>query len=464
MTDYLEKIENPEISYKSILNAMFDDLAIVDRNGIMIYVTEGFEQNYKVRKADVLGKTVEELEKNYTFNPSVARKVFENNGPVIMSHSNRDGNYVIVKGVPIYDERGQIKYVASYVVNSYEIKSLQQERERLTEKLEEYQRALAKLQDQYDTMKQGLTDLSGSRNVVEAINKIKQYDVSVLFMGESGVGKTTFARYLHENGSRADGPFVEISCGAIPENLLESELFGYEKGSFTGANKEGKVGLIETANGGTLFLDEIGELPLKLQAKLLKVLQEKTLMRIGGTTEIQVDFRLITATNKDLQQMVEERAFREDLFYRINVITIDIPPLRKRHDDTVTFIKYFLDKYNLKYGEKKSLNTESMRILSKYRWPGNIREMENTIERLIIMSEGDVITVEDLPGQIFRDGFDKLEAVESGKDFNTLIKEYESFIINKAVQRYKTSVQVAKHLGISQPTAARKIKEYVTDK
>lgn len=452
------------INYKQILNSMFTDLAIVDKKGIMLYVTGGFEQNYNVSKDKVIGKSVDEIEKSFIFNPSVAKRVFETKEKVIMSHRNKNGNYVIVNGIPVYDENGEVEYVVSYSVDSDEIVSLQRERDGLLEKLEEYQQALSELQNQFDTMKQGMNDLQGAKNALQSINKIKRYDVSVLFTGESGVGKTTYAKYLHDNGTRADGPFVEISCGAIPENLLESELFGYNKGSFTGANAEGKEGLIETANGGTLFLDEIAELPLKLQSKLLKVLQGKTIMHVGDTKEISVDFRLITATNKDLTAMVAEGTFREDLFYRINVITIDIPPLRKRPEDTVSLIKYFMDKFNLKYGEKKTMSSESFQHLCAYAWPGNIREMENTLERLIIMSDEEIIVTEDLPEQIFYNEQPEFGETELGDiNLNELLKNYEKTIIQKAAKRYKSSTQMAKGLGISQTSAARKMREYIDE-
>lgn len=447
------------INNKQILEAMFDDLAIVDSNQIMIYVSDGFEKQYKVKREDVVGRHVVELERDTILNPSVAKKVFESGVPVIMTHTNRDGEHLIIHGIPVFGEEGTIDYVVSYSVPDEDIASLQQEKEHLEELVGGYQRALDNLQSY---IKQGMTDLKGSKVALESINKIKQYDVSVLFTGESGVGKTTFARYLHENGPRADGPFVEISCGAIPENLLESELFGYKKGSFTGANREGKVGLIETANNGTLFLDEIGELPLKLQAKLLKTLQSKTITPVGDVKEIPVDFRLITATNKNLKEMVRNGSFREDLFYRINVITIEVPPLRQRSEDCVTLIQYFLDKFNLKYGTRKRMDARCMRQLCSYSWPGNIREMGNLVERLILMTDGNVITEADLPAHVL---LEQNPDVTDGELFTGSLPEqmkaFERRIITEAAKKYRTSVLVAKKLGISQPTAARKMKEYL---
>ena len=453
-----------QINYKQVLDAMFDDLAIVDEKGILIYATEGFEKQYNVKREDVIGKSVDEIEKEKTFNPSIAKKVFEAGEQVIMSHKNKKGNYVIVIGLPVFDEDGKIEYVVSYSPTSKEITSLQQERIRLLEKLEEYQQALSELQNEFGALKEGKKLVQGSGRAIESINKIKGYDVSVLFTGESGVGKTTYAKYLHDNGTRSGGPFVEISCGAIPENLLESELFGYKKGSFTGASAEGKVGLIEMANRGTLFLDEIAELPLKLQSKLLKVLQSHKIMRVGDTKEIEVDFRLITATNKDLKQMVAEGTFREDLLYRINVITIDIPPLRKRPEDIMTMTKYFVSKFNLKYAVEKNLSPDCIKALCAYRWPGNIRELENTMEHLVIMSEGDVIRKEDLPPEILGGDYSDKKYFELGeKNLSEMMRKYEKMIYAQAVNEYRTSVDVAKVLGVSQPTAARKIREYIKE-
>lgn len=457
------KMQNkkPNIDAGKLLNVMFDDLAVVDGNQTMIYVTDGFLKNYKVSRDEVIGKSLDYLEENFILNPSVAKLVFENHETVIKSHQNKDGQLLTIKGIPIFDDSGNIEYVVSFYVSSDDIDVLTHERSRLTKQLEGYQQALNDLQSY---IRYGMTNLRGSKYVLKEINKIKQYDVTVLFTGESGVGKTTFAKELHSNGPRAMAPFVEISCGAIPDNLLESELFGYEKGAFTGANSHGKKGLIETAAGGTLFLDEIGELPLNLQSKLLKVLQDKTISRVGGTKEISVDFRLISATNKDLKSMVKEGSFREDLFYRINVITIDIPPLREREDDKITLLGYFLDGFNLKYNRKKRMNSQCIKALSAYSWPGNIREMENLVESLVLLTDEDIIKIENLPRHIMGTEDENNDESFSYNFEGTLseqIKEYERKIICDAVSKYRTSVMVGKKLGISQPTAARKIKEYL---
>lgn len=447
----------------SVLSAMFDDIAIVNPDQVMIYVSDGFERNYHITREKIIGMTMDEIEKERIFYPSVAKAVFDQKKKLIMGHRNKIGNYTIICGIPIFQD-GKVAYCISYAVPSDEINLLQKEKEALLEQLEDYQAEYEKLQSQLQHIKEDMTVLTGSKKTMQSIRKIKDHDVSVLFMGESGVGKTVYSRFLHENGPRADKPFIEISCGAIPENLLESELFGYREGSFTGASKEGKVGLVEAANGGTLFLDEIGELPLNLQSKILQAIQEKRIMKIGDTEEIPVDFRLITATNKDLKAMVEEGTFREDLFYRINVITIEIPPLRDRPDDMVTLIKFFLDKFNSKYGENRRISRECVKRLSAYSWPGNIRELENTIERMVILAEGGVIMVEDLPDHISEEYDEsRLMANFEGRNLQEIIDKFEGKVINKAFKKYKTSVDLAKHLGISQPTATRKIKKYVKE-
>ena len=296
---------------------------------------------------------------------------------------------------------------------------------------------------------------SASQDILRTISRISRFDANVLLTGESGVGKTKFAKLIHGKSKRARGPFIEI----IPENLLESEFFGYERGSFTGANKEGKIGLIELAQNGTLLLDEISELSLNMQVKILKVIQDKTITRVGGAKEIQVDFRLIAATNKNLQTLIKENLFREDLYYRLNVITINMPPLRERREDIVPMAAYFLDKFNNSYQLDKVISREVYDIFMNYSWPGNIRDLENTIERLVLTSEEDIITKKQLPSNI------EIEADLSVKNINEsklkdAVEEVEKRLITNAYQRYKTTIGVAEALGISQPTAVRKIQKF----
>ncbi len=261
------------------------------------------------------------------------------------------------------------------------------------------------LQKQLNTImsKTGIEGIVGkSKKILETVEIVKQVaktPATVLLTGESGVGKEIFARSIHNLSDRVDKPFIKINCAAIPEDLLESELFGYEKGAFTGAHSL-KKGKFELANGGTIFLDEIGDMPLLLQSKLLRVLQEKEIERLGGTKPIKVDVRIIAATNKDLEKMVREGTFREDLYYRLNVIHIKIPPLRERKEDIPVLIFYFLEKFNKMYGKSLTISEELVKILTEYDWPGNVRQLQNTIERMVILSKSKILEYKDLPTDI----------------------------------------------------------------
>ena len=283
-------------------------------------------------------------------------------------------------------------------------------------------------------------------------------DSTVLIVGESGVGKTLLAQKIHERSARKHEKLYKLNCGAIPESLIESELFGYEEGSFSGARKGGKKGILEQAHKGTLFLDEIGELPLHLQVKLLHILQDRTFQRIGGTRDIVVDVRIIAATNKDLGQMVKEKRFREDLYYRLHVLPIEIPPLRARKEDIYPLIIFFLNKFNQKYNSSYELDPRTISILLDYAWPGNIRELENVIERLIVTADSQVITPELLPTNLFTEQNSKQVKEMSLKD---CLEEREKEIILTMYAKYKSSYKVAEILKISQSSANRKIRKYL---
>jgi len=267
--------------------------------------------------------------------------------------------------------------------------------------------------------------------ISQMVKKVAPTSATVLITGESGVGKEIIAKAIHYNSPRADKPFIKINCAAIPEELLESELFGYEKGAFTGANTT-KKGKFELANGGTMFLDEIGDMPLSLQAKLLRVLQEKEIERLGGSKPIKIDVRIVAATNKNLKKMVYEGTFREDLYYRLNVINIHIPPLRERKEDIPLLVYYFLDKFNKMYGKNLKISDKLMNILLNYHWPGNVRQLQNTIERMVILAKGNILTEQDLPADIRNQivEFKELETPSGG----TILLNKENVKLPKTVE------------------------------
>ncbi|MGL4990265.1 MAG: sigma-54 interaction domain-containing protein [Sarcina sp.] len=303
-----------------------------------------------------------------------------------------------------------------------------------------------------------LVDLSELK-FFNQIVKAAKYDVTILLLGESGTGKTTCAKFIHRMSSRFENTFFTINCTTIPDNLIESELFGYEEGSFTGASKKGKKGLVELANNGTLFLDEIGELPFTVQGKLLELIENKTYTPVGGYQRKSTDIRIIAATNKNLKQMVQEKKFREDLYYRINVIEFKMPSLREIKFSVPDYINSFLYKLNKKYGTNKIFKKSVIDILTQYDWPGNIRELEHVIERLILLSDGDIISEQTL-----KQLSDDFETLTENRKFPTLkeaLEETESQLVLAAYRKYKSSYKVAQILDISQTSAYKKIHKYI---
>ena len=317
--------------------------------------------------------------------------------------------------------------------------------------------------DQFNDMSSIVCKSEQMKRIIRIADKIGDTNSTVLISGDSGVGKEVIARYIHQcNENRED--FVKINCGAIPERLLESELFGYETGAFSGARREGKPGLIEKANNGTLFLDEIGEMPLNMQVKLLQVIQEHKVTRIGGVEPISVDFRLITATNRNLKEMVESGNFREDLFYRLNVIPINVPPLTERPQDIIPLFEHYSELFNNQYDKEVQFDKSAQNVLLKYEWPGNVREMINLLERVIVTAEDQaVIKGEDIKEQLnVNETNTQLEEiiVNDIMPLKEAVNEVEKKLISLAQKEGKSTYEIADMLGVNQSTIVRKMKKY----
>lgn len=449
-------------NFNEILEVLSDESLISDGNGTVLWVNPGFERFYGIKSEEALGMTVYEMEEKGYFKPSIIAKVLKRREKITMVQKSQTGCDILVTATPVFDEMGNIKFVVSYSHDITEWKQIQRKYSSLQNQVEKYMTELHELRKGSRGDHSVIGCSVQMENIICTINRIASLDANVLLLGESGVGKTMLANVIHQKSERADGPFININCAAIPENLLESELFGYEKGSFTGANTQGKLGLMELADGGTLLLDEISETPLALQAKLLKAIQEKTLTRVGGTKPIKVDFRLIAATNCPLEEYAEAGKFRKDLYYRLNVVNIKIPPLRERKEDILPLIDYYTALFNAKYRLDKSYSPEALEYLTEYSWPGNIRELANVIERVIVISGGSTISVLDLPEEITnhrkRAGQRALEEIES---LNHAVETLECNLVQQAYDKYRTTTGVAKALKISQPTAFRKVNKYI---
>ncbi|MCB6992850.1 sigma 54-interacting transcriptional regulator [bacterium 210820-DFI.6.37] len=446
-------------NFDAILDAMHDDLLISDGKGKVLRVSPTFESDYGIKKELAVGRTVYDLEREGYFRPSVIAKVIQQREKITMQQKTNRERSIVVTATPVFDQEGELRLVVSFSRDITEVIELKKNYSQLENKMEKYTEEINQLR-QKAALETGVIGQSPQiKAILETIRRVADFDANILFLGPSGVGKTMLAKIVHQQSKRKAGPFIDINCAAIPEHLLETELFGYEKGSFTGARSEGKVGLIELANGGTLLLDEISEMPLSLQAKLLKTIQDKVITRVGGTKEIQVDFRLITASNRNLEEFAEKGMFRMDLYYRLNVIQLRIPPLKERPEDIIPLVEFFTDKNNQKYGQRKTFHPHALEALVNYNWPGNVRELSNIIERTALISEEQVIRKEALPPEILKE--ERKSYIEEIHDLNKAMEEYEGQIIREVYEKYTSSVEVAKILGISQPTAYRKINKYV---
>ncbi|MGW6662986.1 MULTISPECIES: sigma 54-interacting transcriptional regulator [Peribacillus] len=447
-----------------IINTSNNNITVTDEKGFILFTNPNHWWIYGIEPEHYLGKSVYQLETEGILSPSISAMVLKEKTPVQIMQQTKTGKIVMSTAYPIFDEDGELIRVVSYAQDQTEIRNLQDQYGQLEKKIQEYQSEVEELREQEELIYRS----KEMRQIAKTIHRVSKTDATVMLLGESGVGKSVFARRLHNQSYRSKEPFIEVNCSTIPESLFESEMFGYEAGSFTGAQKQGKQGLVEQADNGTLFLDEIGELPLDMQVKLLNVLQEKTFKRVGGKKEYRIDFRLVTATNQNLEEMVEKGTFRLDLYYRLNVIPIQIPPLRERKEDIAILINHNLEIINNKYKTDKKLHPSTYEILIQHKWSGNVRELENLIERLILTSEDSIIFPGFLPSHFH--GQESLEKIDDtlmidnmmvdDSDLNTALEQVEKWMMMKASKQCKSTYEMAKFLGISQPSVVRKMKKY----
>ncbi|MEK4029844.1 sigma 54-interacting transcriptional regulator [Pseudobacillus sp. FSL P4-0506] len=457
-----------ELELRAILAASNDNIVITDGQGVVLRASPSCLAIYGEAADKLIGMNVEELEQRNIFSPSVTKKVLAEKKEVQLMQYTSTGRVVMATALPVCNDEGEIIRVISFSHDLTEIQQLKEDYEELRTKMAYYQSEIKELRQKDDSFRGTVMRSKELRQIWQLIQRVAKSDATVVFLGESGVGKNVFARAIHEGSRRQNEVFIEVNCSAIPESLFESEMFGYERGAFTGANKEGKPGLIETANEGTLFLDEVGELPLALQSKLLKVIQEKKVTRIGGTQQKNIDFRIVASTNRDLEQMVKEGKFRRDLFYRLNVIPIHIPPLRERKDDIIHLCNFYLKKFNEKYESNKVFHVTTINELLAYDWPGNVRELENLIERLVVATESVVIYSSSLPfysatnsNSALTEQESALEEMEEKRSsLREALEEVEIRWLKRAARQYKTTYEMASYLGISQSSVVRKLNKY----
>lgn len=466
----LEKVSR-ELVYVKELNAEMD--AIFDSSFDGLYITDGEGKTIRINKAvkritelgeeELLYKNMGELIDTGILSRSASLMVLANKMPVTTSLTTITGKLLLVSATPVFNESGDICRVVTNVRDISELNQLKQKIEQLEE-----------LKNHFEfQMKHMKEKLSGNlifksnqmeKLVYQAI-KVAGVDSTVLVTGESGVGKELIAEIIHHNSNRKPGPYIKLNCTAIPENLLESELFGYEAGAFTGAQKGGKPGMFELAHEGTLLLDEIGDLPVHLQVKILRALQEREIIRVGGTRPIQVDVRIIAVTNQDLEKMVSKGQFREDLFYRLNVIPIHVPSLRSRREDIPLLAHHFINKYNLRYKLSKSMDMDIIEAMMKYDWPGNIRQLENLVERLVVTTGPDLISLKNLPPSFLLNNnkcLDQEQAIVLNHimPMKMAIETIEQLLLEKTFTMVNSCHKAAEILEVNPSTISRKARKY----
>lgn len=445
----------------AIIEHSFDGIYITDGEANTIKVNEAYETITGLKREDMIGRNMRDLEAEHVISFSGSLTAIRENRVITLQQEFKTGKKAVITSNPIYDEEGRIIMVVTNVRDLTEIYHLKEE---VGRREQEEEKLLQKLLHAQGNLFGGQM-VAEDTNTLDALawaDKVSGLDATVMLLGETGVGKEEFARYIYQNSKRKDLSFIKVNCGAIPANLLESELFGYEKGAFTGANQNGKIGLFELADKGTIFLDEIGELPLDMQVKFLRVVQEQEVERIGGTKPVKINVRIIAATNRNLEEMMRQKTFREDLFYRLMVFPIHIPPLRERKRDIEPLAQLFLEKLNKKYGFRKSFSFEALELMKEYRWPGNIRELKNLVERAVIISNEDLIGPESIPVDVG----EKRRSKKDGGPYLNLKSELHRIELGYMEQAYKTYGNVreaAKSLGMTPATFVRKRKLYTEE-
>ncbi|MDD7795959.1 sigma 54-interacting transcriptional regulator [Clostridium sp. 'White wine YQ'] len=438
--------------FLKIMEISHDLICFVDENGIITYINPAYI-NHLGSISENIGKSIFEV------SPKGLRvKAFEKKERIENIVRTKNGVDIISTITPLFID-GDFKGILSTSKVVSEIKELASKLERSQEQVEYYREELKKHTLSSNGFSQIIGISSSLKEVIYVSKKAAESTSTVLVRGESGTGKELIANAIHHNSTRKDKPFIKVNCAAIPENLLESELFGYEKGAFTGATKS-KPGKFSIADGGTIFLDEIGDMPLSMQVKLLRVLQEREIESLGGITPQKIDVRVITATNRNLEEMIQSGTFREDLYYRLNVLSVQLPPLRDRKEDIPALVEYFILKINDKLSKNiKGIDKTALSELINYSWPGNIRELENIIERAINLCEDEFISSKDLPYH-FRVTSSKKASILPLDDEILPFEEYEKIIIQKAMEKYGSYNKAGKALGLTHRTISLKCKKY----
>ena len=445
-----------------IIDKMRTGIWITDGTGEVIIVNSESVKTGGLTREEVIGRNMSELlDMGYITESAVMKTIGSHREECIVEELGA-GGHCMTTSVPLF-WKGSIDLIICVERNISEVERLKTLLGQQVEKKNKLQKELLRFKNQKDDLSgQFITKNINMLHIRELAENIGKIDVTVMIMGESGTGKEVIADLIHKNSSRAEAPFVKVNCAAIPETLIESEFFGYEGGAFTGAGKGGKMGLFELADGGTLFLDEVGELSVQMQSKLLRVIQDKEVRRVGGEKSVHIDIRIIAATNRDLKREVEEGRFRNDLYYRLFVVPVNIPSLRERKEDIELLARHFLDIFNSEYNLRKTISDDAVKVMESYNWPGNVRELRNVVERLSVSaarSEISAIQVEFCLNNKAPAVSDYI-GTESDLYLEDIVSRYEKQVISKILEECGTITATARMLHVDKSTISRKIKKY----
>lgn len=465
ISEELQVVKELNRELQAIIDSSYDGIIITDAEGQVIRVNDAHERITGIKSEVIQGKSMRQLVDEGHYSKSVVDAVLRQGKAVTLMERVKGGvtntKYLLVTGSPVRDAKNGIARVVINVRDLTELSHLRQQLEETRELSERYRSELTQMRSRMVEQRGIVFNSPRMQDLLVMVMRVAQVDSTILILGESGVGKEVVAKLIHTESLRNEGPFIKINCGAIPENLLESELFGYDPGAFTGASKEGKLGMFELAHNGTLFLDEIGDLPLSLQVKLLRTIQDREIVRVGGNKPRAVNVRILAATNHNLEEMVQRGLFREDLYFRLNVVPLFIPPLRMRREEIIPLVYAFIAKYGKAYSITKEFAPEVFDIFLNYDWPGNVRELENIVERLMVTTPDTMVTSEHVPANLLPRPIKSENPsviVRGILPLKKAVSELERQLISRAVSEMGSTYKAAAVLGVNQSTVVRKMK------
>jgi len=458
----LENVKELNRDLDAIIESSYDGIWVTDGDANVLRINKAYETITGLPCPSFYGRNMRDLVKEGFFSQSVTLLVLERGEQQTIYQETKTGKILLVTGSPVFDEDGNIIRVVTNVRDITELKSLITKLDESEKLAGIYQSELSDLKKKYNAFDKIVGVSPKMKNLMDTVCRIAHVNSSVLITGETGTGKPLIAEYIHNHSTRAGKPLIKVNCGAIPENLIESELFGYETGAFTGARKGGKPGYFEIAGGGSIFLDEIAEMPFNLQAKLLRVLESEEITRVGGHKPHRLDVRVIAATNRDMLEMVHRQQFREDLYYRLNVVPLNIPPLRERKEDIPYLIAHFVSMLNKNHAMTRRISPSVIDICMGYDWPGNIRELKNLVERMMVMAARDEITRDDIPLILGNGTAGNIAQVlvTALMPLNDAVMSVEKQLLEKAYASYRTTREMARELKIDASTIVRKAARY----